>query len=272
MSFPEPVVEDKVRGKPEKFADHYSQATLFFASQSPVEQNHIVAAFRFELTRVQTPAVRQRVVALLRNVDETLAARVADGLGMELPPALPRALEPPVRSEVDASPALSLLARPGDGSIAGRRVALIVADGADAATLQPIYDALVGAGAAPRYVGVKLGKVKAGSTAIEIEATLETMPSPMWDAVVLDASANALAKVGAAVEFVKEQFRHCKAILAIGDVQALLAAAGIDATPSDAGFVVTSSGASAGKPAIAAFTKAIAQHKHYEREADPAPV
>ena len=272
VSFPEPVIEDKVRGKPEKFADHFSQATLFFDSQSDVEKNHIVAAFRFELTRVQTPAVRQRVVALLRNVDETLAARVADGLGMELPPAQPRALEPPVKSEVESSAPLSLFAFPGDGSIAGRRVALLVADGADAASLQVVYDALIGAGASPRYLGAKLGKVKAAKgAAIEIEATLETMPSPMWDAVAIDASADALAKVGPAVEFVKEQFRHCKSILMLGAAPALLAAAGIDA-PADSGFIDAAADGLSATAAADAFMKAIGQHKHYEREKDPSPV
>ena len=272
VSFPEPVAEDKVRGKPEKFADHFSQATLFWNSQSDVEKNHIVAAYRFELTRVQTPAIRARVVSLLRNVDETLASRVADGLGMALPPAQPRALEPPVRSEVEASKPLSLFAFPGDGSIAGRRIALLVADGADIAPLRTIYDALVDGGAGPRFVGVKLGRIGTpGGAAIDIEATLETMPAPLWDAVVIDASANALAKVGHAVEFVKEQFRHCKAMLVLGDASALLAAAGIgaEAPPSDPGFV--RSGA-ADDEALEAFTRAVGRHKHYEREADPPPV
>ena len=82
-SFPEPVQEDKVRGKPEKFADHYSQATLFWNSQTPVEKAHIIRAFRFELTKVQVPAVRERVVAMLRNVDDELAEAVAAGLGMD---------------------------------------------------------------------------------------------------------------------------------------------------------------------------------------------
>ncbi len=272
VSFPQPVVEDKVRGKPEKFADHYSQATLFYDSQSDVEKNHIVAAFRFELTRVQTPAVRQRVVALLRNVDETLAARVADGLGMALPPAQPRALEPPVRSEVDVSAALSLFAFPGDGGVAGRRIALMVADGVDARAMQAACDALVGAGAAPRYIGARLGKVKAkAGSPIEIEATLETMPSPMWDAVVIDGSADALAQVGAAVEFVKEQFRHCKTMLVLGAAPALLAAAGIDG-PADSGFIDASGQGAGAKAAIDAFIKAAGRHKHYEREKDPSPV
>ena len=273
VSFPEPVAEDKVRGKPEKFADHYSQATLFFNSQSAVEKSHIVAAFRFELTRVQTPAVRQRVVALLRNVDDGLAARVADGLGMELPPAQPRAHEPPVRSEVEASAALSLFAFPGDGGVAGRRIALVVADGADGATMRAVYDGLVDAGAGPRFVGLRLGRVAAArDSPIEIEATLETMPSPMWDAVVIDASADTLVKVGAAVEFVKEQFRHRKAMLIAGEAPALLGAAGIDDARPDTGLVDMRGGKLAVQDAIVAFTKAVARHKHYEREADPSPM
>jgi len=275
VSFPQPVAEDKVRGKPERFADHFSQATLFWNSQSEVEKNHIVAAYRFELTRVQTPAIRARVVSLLRNVDETLARRVADGLGMDLPPAQPRALEPPVRSEVDASRPLSLFAFPGDGSIAGRRIALLVADGAELATLRTIYDALIDAGAGPRFVGVKLGRIgRPGGDAIDIEATLETMPAPLWDAVVIDASANALAKVGQAVEFVKEQFRHCKAMLVVGDASALLAAAGIgaDGPASDAGFIQADAAGAATRRILAAFTQAVGRHKHYEREADPSPV
>ncbi|MCK9687933.1 catalase [Scleromatobacter humisilvae] len=273
VPFPEPVAEDKVRGKPEKFADHFSQATLFFDSQSDVEKNHIVAAFRFELTRVQTPAIRQRVVSLLRNVDETLAARVADGLGMQLPPAQARALEPPVKSEVDASAPLSLFNFPGLGDVTGRRIAMLVADGARADAMQQVYDRLIDAGAAPRYLGTKLGRVASSTGApIEIEATLETMPSPLWDAVVVDASADALVKVGPAVEFIKEQFRHCKTIFVLGGSIALLAAAAIEPTPDDAGFIDLAAGEAVTGAAIDRFIKAVGRHKHYERERDPSPV
>ena len=81
VSFPEPVHEDKLRGKPEKFADHYTQATLFYNSQTEWEKNHIVGGFRFELSKLTVPAIRERMVASLRNVDEDLAAQVAEGLG-----------------------------------------------------------------------------------------------------------------------------------------------------------------------------------------------
>ena len=94
----------KLRGKPEKFAEHYNQATLFFDSQTPVEQAHIAAAFRFELSKLTVPAIRQRMVASLRNVSEVLAQQVADGLGMEtLPESMPRALTKPPKPEVSVS-------------------------------------------------------------------------------------------------------------------------------------------------------------------------
>jgi catalase len=122
-SFREPVAGDKVRGKPERFADHYTQATLFWNSQTPVEKAHIVRAFRFELSKVQVPAIRRRVVAMLANVDDGLAEMLAEQLGMELPEPLPRAAKTLAAPEVMHSPALSLFARPGDGRIVTRRVA-----------------------------------------------------------------------------------------------------------------------------------------------------
>jgi catalase len=106
-TFPAPVFEDKIRGKPEKFADHYSQATLFWNSQTQVEKNHIIAAFRFELTRVQVQAIRERVLSLLANVADELAQGVAGGLGIALPPAQPPASGKPIKAEIEASKMLS---------------------------------------------------------------------------------------------------------------------------------------------------------------------
>src|SRR5205085_9107232 len=96
--------QGKVRAKPEKFADHYTQARLFFESQTPVEQDHIANAFRFELSKVTVPAIRERMVASLRNASEELAKKVAHGLGMDpMPQPLPRALPNPARPEVSKS-------------------------------------------------------------------------------------------------------------------------------------------------------------------------
>jgi catalase len=103
VSFAQPVQEDKARGKPEKFADHYTQATLFFESQTPVEQPHIVGGFRFDLSKLTMPAIRERMLASLVNVSPDLAAQVAAGLGIDVPPALPKALEVQVEPEVTRS-------------------------------------------------------------------------------------------------------------------------------------------------------------------------
>jgi len=275
VSFPEPLQDDKLRGKPEKFADHYTQATLFYKSQTPVEQNHIVAAFRFELTKVETPAIRARMVAGLRNVDEQLASRVAQGLGIKLPDALPRVLANPAKPEVTTSPALSLMARPGDGSIRTRCIAIIVADGMDGAASQTIHDALVEQGAVAKYVGPRLGAVE--SAGIEAEVTLETAPPVLFDAVVLPsgkAAIDALLKNGQAIDFVKDQYRHCKSILALEGASALLEAAGIPRQlprgGTDPGLLVVSNQDNA--TVAKAFVTAIARHRHFERQMDPSPV
>ncbi len=280
VSFPAPVFEDKVRGKPEKFADHYSQATLFWNSQTPVEKQHIIGAFRFELTKVQTQAVRERILALLANVDDGLAQAVADGLGVKVPPALPLASARRVRSEVKSSPALSLFARPGEQGVRGRRVALLVSKGVDSASIRAVHRALAGAGAVPRFVGARLGAVQPQSgPQIHVEVTLETAPSVVWDAVVIPGgeAGKALAQLGQAMEFIKDQYRHCKPILALGDAQGVLEGAGIFVTlpngERDPGIVLEqddekSKGRSGGS-ASSNFIKALARHRHYERELDP---
>src|SRR6476659_10179034 len=170
--------QGKVRAKPEKFADHYTQAQLFYESQTPVEQDHIANAFRFELSKVTVPAVRERVVASLRNASEELAKKVGKGLGMEpLPEPMPRALPNPPEPEVKKSPALSLLSRPGDGSLKGRKVALLVAPGVDAESLSIVQAALVARGAVARLVGPRIGRfVTASGETVDADASLENEP------------------------------------------------------------------------------------------------
>ena len=156
--------EHKVRGKAERFADHYTQATLFWNSQTDIEKQHIIGAFRFELSRVQTPAVRERMVSGLMNVAAELATAVATGLGIrEMPAPMPRAMTRTITPEVSASSALSLFARPGDGTIRARRVAVLVADGCDAEPLLALTDRLTAEGAVPRFVSTRLGPVEPGA-------------------------------------------------------------------------------------------------------------
>ena len=165
MSFPQPTEEHKVRGKPEKFAEHYNQATLFWKSQTAVEKQHIIRAFRFELTKVQTAAVRERVVAQLRNVAEELATAVADGLGMtELPDPLPKAVAACAEAgSADLEGAVTACqARARKASRRGAsRSSSPTAWTATAALA--MHEALAAEGAVPRFVGVKLGQVTSAS-------------------------------------------------------------------------------------------------------------
>jgi catalase len=274
MSFPQPSEEHKVRGKPEKFAEHYAQATLFWNSQSDIEKQHIIKAYRFELTKVQTKAVRDRVVAQLRNVDEALARAVADGLGMRsLPDPLPKVLKRAAAPEVKTSGALSLFARPGVASIKTRRIALLVADGVDGEAALAIQRTLADQGAVPRLVGTGLGQVKGVSgDALEVEVSLETAPSVLWDAmVVVDGQVDALSESGHAVEFLKDQYRHCKPILLMGSARTLLDAIGIPSAipPGKADLGLLEFEADETEAAVEAFVDALAKHRHFERETDP---
>ncbi|RZJ14086.1 MAG: catalase [Acidovorax sp.] len=265
--------QGKVRAKPEKFADHYTQARLFFDSQTPVEQAHIAAAFRFELSKVTVPAVRERMVSSLRNVSDDLANQVAQGLGMEtLPPAMPRALAKPPKPEVAKSPTLSLFARPGDGSLLGRKIAILVADGITGQSAVDLHAALAAQGAVPRFVAPRIGPVKtADQVAINADASLENEPGFLFDALALpdgEAGVQTLAADGHTMEFIKDQHRHCKTILVMPASSALMLKAQIPSALAsgepDPGIVFGATPAD-----FKAFILGIAQHKHPERETDP---
>jgi catalase len=276
MSFPEPVEESKVRGKPERFAEHYNQATLFWNSQTDVEKMHIIRAFRFELTKVQTTAIRERVVAQLRNVAGELAEGVADGLGMSvLPDPLPKVLQRAPKPEVQRSGALSLFARPGAEGIKTRKIALLVADGVDGEPLTRLHQALTQQGAIPRFVGIKMGTMSSASgDPIEVEVSMEAAPSVIWDAVVLpdgDGAVDALSQSGHAIEFLKDHYRHCKPMLLLGGASALLEEAGIPATlptgAADPGLLTMRGDDT--EAALEAFVAAVTKHRHWARETDP---
>jgi len=279
VSFPKAIEPnnspvDKVRGKPEKFAEHYLQATLFFDSQTPQEQAHIVGGFRFELSKVTVPAIRARVVSSLRNVSEPLAASVAEGLGIDLPQAMPRAIKRTPKPEIKVSKALSLLALPGNGGIATRKIAVLIANGIESESVSAVMDALTEAGAVPKLLGSRLGTVTSedGET-FEVDATLENSPSVLFDALVLPDGMEAvenLARDGHTLEFLKDQYRHCKTILALGASSMLLEKLGIrPELPTgtvDPGLLIESS-SDALDPQV--FIAAVGKHRHAARDTDP---
>jgi catalase len=212
---------------------------------------------------------------MLANVAAELAEGVAAGLGMEVPDPMPKAADVRVKPEVDVSPALSLLSRPGDGGIQTRRVAILVADGVDGNAVSAMHTALLERGAVPRLVGARLGEVTgADGDTFAVEATMETTPSVLYDALFIPGGKKAvdmLGTLGHAAEFIKDQYRHAKAICALGAATALVENAGVPprlpSGEADPGLLLLKDDDCAA--AIDVFVQAIARHRHHAREMDP---
>ena len=273
VSFPEAIAEDKVRGKPEKFSEHYAQATLFFDSQTDVEKAHIVAAFRFELSMVAVAAIRERMLSSLVNVSQELAAEVAAGLGMDVPEAMPRTNADAKTPEITISPALSLTALPGECGIRTRQIAVLVEDGVHHASLVTLNEALTDAGAVVHFVGPRVGMFATDSGGkIEADKSMENSPGFLFDALVVpDGSKAVKALSGNAhtMAFAQDQFRHCKTILALGAGRELLEMANIRSKgDGDDGILLVDS--KDVKEIAPALIKAIAAHRHPSRDSDPA--
>ncbi|QNH17796.1 catalase HPII [Xanthomonas sp. SS] len=232
--------EDGAKGRvrAESFADHYSQARMFFRSQSKPEQAHVASALVFELSKVETAHVREAVVGHLRHVDQALAQRVADGLGMDaLPPAPPAAVAP---QDMPPSPALQLIGKMKH-TLQGRAIGILVHDGSDAATVKALQKAARDAGATVKIVAPKVGGAKlSDGKKLAADGQLAGTPSFVFDAVAVVLSAEAgkqLSKESAAVDFVSNAFAHLKAIAADAGAQPLLKAGNVvkDAGVLDAG-------------------------------------
>jgi catalase len=229
-SFPAPEGGDKRRARGELFADHYSQARQFYISQTPVEQTHIKDAFTFELSKVETPSIRQRMVAHLMNVDMTLAHGVAKGLGIA---ELPKAAEParPVISDLPPSPALSIIQN-GPKSFKGRKLGVLVSDGTDAKLLGALQAAAESRGAVIELIAPTVGgfKTSDGNTR-PAKQKVNGGPSVLYDAVAIlvsAAGANLLSSEATARDFVADAFAHAKFIAYVDTAKPLLDKAGIN--------------------------------------------
>ncbi|MCA0336746.1 MAG: catalase [Actinobacteria bacterium] len=224
---------DTRRVRAESFADHYSQANLFWRSQTDVEQDHIASAFAFELGKCEMPTIRTRMLANLGNVDATLAERVAAKLGMPCPS--PSAAAQPPRHDLPESPALSILRTPG-ASLAGRTIGVLVSDGTDPALLEALESAAASAGARVELIGPTAGPVKLKRSKRAVHHALAAAPSVLFDAVALlpgPTAAAELAERKSAKDFVADAFGHQKFIAHNEAVEALLEAAGVSPGADD---------------------------------------
>ncbi|UDL89332.1 catalase [Mesorhizobium sp. PAMC28654] len=228
-SFAEAEQGQKQRIRAESLADHYSQARQFYISQTPPEQGHIADALTFELSKVQTPVIRERMVSHLLNIDDGLAAKVSDGLGLK---AMPKPADAAVatRQDLAEAPSLSILAK-GPERFEGRKLGILVTDGTDAALLKALTGALTKAGASFEIIAPKVGGAKASDgSLIEAHQMIGGGPSVLYDAVALLPATSAvpgLVKEATARDFVADAFAHCKFIGYVDAAMPLLEKAGI---------------------------------------------
>ncbi|WP_370222512.1 catalase [Pararhodobacter marinus] len=235
-SYPERVEGEKRRLRPESFADHYSQARQFYRSQTGIEQKHIADALTFELSKVETPAIRERLVSHLPHIDEGLAKAVAEGLGLAQLPDTAEAARAPV--DLKASDKLSIL-KNGPDAFKGRKLGLLVTDGADAALVRALQEAVDKAGGmvevvAPHIFGVTLSD----DEELPAQQKVEGGPSVLYDAVAIVVSkdgAETLAQMPAARSFVADAHVHAKFIAYSPGAETLLDRAGVG--EPDAGMV-----------------------------------
>jgi catalase len=274
-TYEERIDARKVRARSESFHDHFSQATLFYNSQSEPEKKHLADALKFELGKVETVAVRQRMVNLLTQVDEGLANKVATSLGLtaEQPEQPinhsfgadtdPDSVQPvKMKSSIEKSIALSMANTVKD-SIKTRKIAALIADGFDADELDAMKSALEAEGAMLKTVATHLGEITAADgTAMKADYSFLTSASVLFDAVYVPggaASAEALAGEADAYEFVDEAYRHCKAIAASGDGGDFIRETFAGKAQNDKAVIL-------GENVTADFIKAIAEHRNWERE------
>lgn len=269
VHYAERVEGHKIRERSNSFQDHFSQATLFLNSMSEVEREHIVKAAHFELGKVQSKEVKERVLGLFNHIDHEFAKQVAAGLG------LPEPEKEVIPNHGKTSDALSMEKMPKN-SIKSRQVAILAADGVNGDEVMAVKEALAASGAHAKIVSNHGGKVKtAKGQEIDAEMTFLTAASVMFDAIYVPGgkqSINTLKQEGTAINFVTEAFKHCKAIAASGEGIELLEGANLKGVnlsvngkvAADRGVVICPSGGDLGQFSQA-FIDAIMQHRHWMR-------
>ncbi|MGN7811688.1 catalase [Flavobacterium sp. 22076] len=283
-SFPERIEAHKVRERSESFSDHFGQAKLFFNSQTPEEKSHIVKALRFELGKVETTAIRVRMLGLLSQVDTELAEKVAIGLGAAVPSKLEFSVNKGVSPEneggdqepktveqsVSSSNALSMLKNPTNTpTIESRKVAILCSDGVSKAAVKNMKNALKKADAKGFVIAPHLGAVLTDSDgALKADFSFLTASSVLFDAVYVPhgLGLNVLAESDDALEYLNDAYKHCKVIGADGQASELLSGTTFASKLSndDAGIIVTSDVAS--EAFAREFIDAMGLHRFWKRE------
>jgi catalase len=273
VHYMEKVDGQKIRNRSDKFRDFFSQATMFWHSITDVEREHLVSAAHFELSKVETMEVRERMVhEFFNRIDHDLAVRVAEGIGVEPPQA------DEARPVTKRAPEVGVLHQ-AKKSARTRKAAILVADGVDASSVERVTQALAKEGAKAVVVSKRLGTVKAadGGSDVKVDKNFVTTASVEYDAVLVPDGEQCVATLkgwGDAVHFVDEAFRHCKPLGAVGAGVQLLEHARVNGVrlKNGRGDVAVDAGVvTAGSDMLDDFAdrfiEAIAEHRHWEREA-----
>ena len=269
-SYQEKVEGKKIRERSPSFGDHFSQATLFWNSMSSWEKTHIVDGFSFELNQCDTRMVQERVInELLANVDEELASRVAQKVGVTL-----SAKTKPNKGTGKSSPALSFTTHPVK-ILKGRKVAILAADGVDSSHVQALKSALQEGGAMAEVIARFAGTVKdAAGKEVAVDRAAPNAASVIYDAVFVPGGAGSVATLksfGPAIHFLNEAYSHGKAIAAIGEGADLLretAIAKAISTGVSQSSVVTGNDP---KAVLKQFLEAISEHRDFARMPEMVP-
>ena len=260
VTYPKVRAGDKLRERSPTFADHYSQARMFWRSMTEPEQRHIVSAFTFELSKVETIAIRTRMLGHLKVIEPELHDRVANAMNME---GLADVIQPavPPRDDLPPSPALSILAK-APATLNGRKVGVLIADGFDRALLDKLRAAVTKEQAMFELVGPKIGGARASDgSRIAVDHIISGGPSVIFDAVVVipgEVAIPDLLAEASAIDWVSDAFTHCKVIGVVPSATPLLETARVKA---DEGIIDL-----AGGKGIAAFIAAAKQGRIWARE------
>ncbi|MBA3830707.1 MAG: catalase [Chthoniobacterales bacterium] len=288
VSYAENLNGGKVRGKSEKFFDHFSQATLFFQSQSAAEQQHMVDALTFELGFVKRDAIVNRMLFLLAQIDGGLADKIATGLGVVVPKSIDGRINmdvgadagketetKPVKKPAPPSPALSMANTIKD-TIKSRKIAFLAGDGVDEASVTAMKEALTSQGAKVAIIAPHGGFIKGSDGSdIAVDLSLLNVASVLFDAVYVPGGAQSVAAVQAnakSIHFVNEMYKHCKSIAATGEGVQLISASSINTasdgkgknTTVDPALIIDDKGDVT--KVSAKFIEAIAKHRNWDRE------
>ena len=276
-SYDERINARKVRARSTSFADHFSQATLFYNSQTKVEQNHIIKALRFELGKVETVAIRKRTLGLLSQIDTNLASKVAEGLGLTVPePEKPinhgvgadadDSQEPiKVTQKIKSSDALSMVKNPTlTDTIATRQIAFLCAEGVSGKSVDNMKKALENAGAMVKIIAPHLGTIKTDEgQELKVDQSYLIAASVLFDGVFIPdgKGANTLKNMDEVKEFINDSFKHCKFLAADGTGTKVLEVT--DAKPGKDKGILTLSDSN---NLTQSFISKLGTHRFWERE------